>query len=94
MAPLVAGSRTDDKFTVVDAIESTGLWLAPIQGLAVACIGTLFFKKMPSEKTPSEKAPRQSNTPKESKVSKISVEAKDRKFEKSSKEARSHPKSD
>jgi hypothetical protein len=37
--------HSDDKFTVVDAMKSSNLWLLPLQGVVVLCIGTLFFKQ-------------------------------------------------
>ena len=44
-SPIVAGLRPDDKFTIVDAIKLSSLWLALIQSIVVFFIGALFFKK-------------------------------------------------
>jgi hypothetical protein len=52
-SPLVAALRPDDKFTMVDAVKLSSLWLALIQSIVVFFIGALFFKK---ENAPSRGA--------------------------------------
>jgi hypothetical protein len=51
-SPYVAALRPDDKFTMVDAIKLSSLWLALIQSVVVYFISALFFKK---EKAPASR---------------------------------------
>jgi len=50
-AYFAAHFRPSSKFTEVDAIKMSGIWLAPIQALVVACIGALFFTEQAREGT-------------------------------------------
>jgi nitric oxide reductase large subunit len=43
LQPIVLTFRGDPKFTQIDMLQMSNLWLAPLQGLVVASLGVLFF---------------------------------------------------
>jgi hypothetical protein len=44
-APMMSFLHSEETFSPFDAMKLSNLWLAPIQGLVIGCLGTLFFQK-------------------------------------------------
>lgn len=53
--PIGVYMNSSEKFTAVDFLKRSQLWLSPVQGLVISAIGILFFSKQPSPSQNTEK---------------------------------------